>query len=188
MTTILVLGGTQWLGREVARAALARGDDVTCLARGEAGAPADGVEWVRADRTQPGAYDAVAGRAWDVVVDVSWQPGMVRSALAALSGTTQTWVYVSSCSVYADHSVPDADESAPLLPALDADEATQEQYGEAKVACEQECREARGDRPLLIARSGLIAGYGDRSDRFGYWMARFAAENAASGSGAWASN
>jgi nucleoside-diphosphate-sugar epimerase len=167
-----VLGGTAWLGGEIARAATAAGHEVTCLARGVAGSPPPGVRWVRADRDRPGAYDELTGQDWDDVVDVSWQPGQVRSALHSLAARAGHWTYVSSCSVYADHALVEADESAPLLPASTGEVADREHYGEAKVACEQACTQVVGDR-LLVARPGLIGGYGDRSDRFGYWPGRF---------------
>lgn len=172
---VLVLGGTSWLGGEVARRALARGDEVTCLARGVAGSPPDGARWVRADRTDPAAYDEVAATGWDAVIDVSWQPDLVRSALDRLAPVARHWIYVSSCSVYRDDATAGMDESAPLHEAYARPGPVGiELYGPAKVACEQAVLATMGTERALLARAGLIGGYGDRSDRLGYWPARVA--------------
>lgn len=167
---MLVLGGTSWVGGRIVDEALARGHDVTCLARGESGQVPAGAHFVPGDRTGPGAYDAVADRRWDLVIDVSRQPGQVRSAVAALGSLAAHWTFVSTGSVYADQSGP-LTESSPLLDPLPADEATPDEYGQGKVACE---RAVAALPSHLIVRAGLIGGPGDRSDRLGYYVSRFA--------------
>ncbi|WP_232083498.1 NAD-dependent epimerase/dehydratase family protein [Arthrobacter sp. SO5] len=168
MTRTLILGGTAWLGREIAEQLVARGEDVTCLARGESGEVTSGATFVRSDRRLPGAYDAVTVSRWDEIIELSYAADLVTGALEALAGNTRHWTLVSSVSVYASNSESGADEDAALVEPTDLDD-----YAHAKVAAERATTEAVGDR-LLIARPGLIAGPGDTSDRFGYWASRLA--------------
>ncbi|MCI4659481.1 NAD-dependent epimerase/dehydratase family protein [Cryobacterium zhongshanensis] len=168
MTQTLILGGTAWLGREIARQLLEAGDDVTCLARGESGSVAAGATLVRSDRRASDAYAAVTNRNWDDIIELSSEADLVSGALAALADTTPHWTLVSSVSVYASNSEADADEDAALVEPTDM-----AAYAHAKVAAERATAQAVGDR-LLIARPGLIAGPGDTSDRFSYWVARLA--------------
>ncbi|TFB99891.1 NAD-dependent epimerase/dehydratase family protein [Cryobacterium mannosilyticum] len=168
MTRTLILGGTAWLGREIAEQLAIQGQDVTCLARGESGEVPPGVTLVRSDRRSSGAYDLVSGEAWDEIVELSSDADLVAGALEALVRSTAHWTLVSSVSVYASNAEPGADEDAILVEPSDLDD-----YAHAKVAAERATAEAVGDR-LLIARPGLIAGPGDRSDRFSYWVSRLA--------------
>ena len=175
-----MLGGTAWLGSEVARAASHGGHQVSCLARGIAGTAPSGVRWIRADRTEADAYRQVEQERWDVVVDVARQPGQVRAAVAALAAGAGIYVFVSSCNVYADPAAPGQDEDAPLHPPLVGDVMeSMASYGSAKVACEQAVLETFGPDRSMIARVGLIGGPGDTFDRTGYWPLRFSRPAAA---------
>lgn len=157
----------------MARAAVAEGDDVTCVTR--SGDVPDAAVSVIADRAVPGALASVAAERWDAVIDVSSQPGQVREAAAALREHAARYVYVSSASVYASHASPGADETDSVLDALDRDEWSEmTDYGAAKVACENAVVESFGADRSVIARAGLIGGPGDTTGRTNYWPWRFA--------------
>ncbi|CAH0241538.1 NAD-dependent epimerase/dehydratase family protein [Microbacterium foliorum] len=167
MTDVLILGGTGWLSSRIARRMLVDGATVMCLARGGRPSP-EGASLVLADRDDPAAYDAVSGRDWDHVIDVSSRAEHVGRAVAALGERAARWTYISSVSVYADDETVGADESAPLhAPAEPGDD----EYAAQKVAAENAVR-TLGERALIV-RPGLIVGEGDPSDRFGYWAAAF---------------
>jgi 2'-hydroxyisoflavone reductase len=174
---ILVLGGTAFLSAEIAGQAVAAGHQVTCLARGSAGQPPSGAAWIRADRSLgANAYAGVSGD-WDAVIEVARDPDPAQGALDALAQRAGHWTFVSSCSVYADHSIPGAAEDAALLPALPSGtQSTAENYGESKVAIEGATLAAAGGR-VHVCRAGLIGGPGDGSDRYGYWPGRFARDS-----------
>ncbi|MFT3968874.1 MAG: NAD-dependent epimerase/dehydratase family protein [Micropruina sp.] len=117
----------------------------------------------------------MTGTRWDAVVDLTRQPGQVCRAVHDLS--TRHWMFVSTANVYADQATTGQDESAALLPPLEADTMTDPAgYGPAKVACENL---VRGTTSSTIVRAGLIVGPGDVSGRLGYWPWRFARDIAA---------
>ena len=165
MSHVLVLGGTGWLGREIARCAAARGADVTCLARGESGEVPEGVRHIRADRRSPAAYDELH-QPWDEVIELCYEPDLVSGALERLARYAAHWTLISSVSAYARNDEPGADETAALVEPRNLAE-----YPDAKVADERTSEKYVGGR-LLVVRPGLIVGPGDPTDRFGYWPAR----------------
>lgn len=166
---ILILGGTAFLSREIAREALSRRHTVTCAARGVSGQAPEGVTFIRWERDDP-APPELADLEADAVVDLSTRPVHVQDALETFAGAH--WVYVSSVSVYSDHSRPggtvaDSPVHEPLYDDVEPDSA--QIYGGLKAACEELVQvQAAG---ATVVRPGLIAGPGDPSGRFAYWPA-----------------
>jgi 2'-hydroxyisoflavone reductase len=171
---ILILGGTLFLGRALAEAALARGHGVTLFNRGRhAAEPIAGAESLIGDRD--GALDVLRGRSWNAVVDTSgYVPRLVRSSAELLVDAVERYVFVSSVSAYADFGKP-VHESAPLATMADArvEEVTGASYGPLKALSERALAEAFRGRTLIV-RPGLIVGPHDPTARFSYWTDRVA--------------
>lgn len=169
---LLILGGTEFVGRALVRSALARGWDVTVFNRGNRPAP-QGVTALVGDRTAADGLAALAAapEGWDVVVD-TWAdaPVAVRDAARLLAGRAGRYAYVSSCSVYAWPAPPGSDESAPLVEG--APDARDVPYAEAKRGGELAAVDAFGADRSLLVRAGLLLGPWENIGRLPWWLAR----------------
>jgi uncharacterized protein YbjT (DUF2867 family) len=85
---LLILGGTQFLGRAIAAHAYSIGHDVTCAARGVAGTVPYRARFIRVDRDEPDGLAPLAGKEFDAVVDVSRHPRV--DGLVSASGIEST--------------------------------------------------------------------------------------------------
>ena len=172
---ILILGGTKFLGRHLVEAALEAGHEVTLFNRGQTGnALFPQVEQLRGDRD--GNLGALRGRRWDLAIDPSgYVPRIVRTSAQLLADAVAHYTFISSISVYADLSAPDADETTPVGTLEDetVENIDGGTYGPLKALCEQTVSEVFSERALLV-RPGLIVGPHDPTDRFTYWPWRIA--------------
>ncbi|TAM73645.1 NAD-dependent epimerase/dehydratase family protein [bacterium] len=170
---LLILGGTRFLGRHIAETASAAGHAVTIFHRGQTPCPLPANVLERfGDRTTPDVA-TLARERWDLVVDTSgFDPETVGRAARALEPAIGRYIFVSTISVYADASIPDIAEDAPLAALVPTDEVSA-RYGPLKAAAEGAARDILGARATIV-RPGLIIGPYDPTDRFTYWAERLA--------------
>jgi 2'-hydroxyisoflavone reductase len=170
---ILFIGGTRFVGRAMAAAAIDAGHDVTLLHRGSTGDdPFADATHLHADRD--GDLSVLGTGEWDATVDVSaYLPGQVDTLATALGGRGGHHVYISTVSVYRDPDGPGADEDAPVWdPAPEGvEQVTGDTYGPLKVACELAARNRYG-AGLTIVRPTYVVGPYDPTGRFTWWVAR----------------
>lgn len=171
---LLMLGGTEFVGRAVTEDALARGWDVTVFHRGRHAAP-DGARAVHGDRTTAEGLAALAdtGETWDAVVDTwSGAPRAVRDAARLLAERAGRYAYVSSGSVYRYPGAAGSDESYPVV---DGDpDAEAVAYAEDKRGGELAAEGAFGADRTLLVRAGLILGPYENIGRLPWWLNRVA--------------
>ncbi|MEU9475169.1 NAD-dependent epimerase/dehydratase family protein [Streptomyces sp. NPDC048191] len=174
---LLVLGGTEFVGRAVVEAALGRGWEVAVFHRGRH-QPPPGVRSLHGDRTAPDGLAALAADTgtWDAVID-TWSAGprAVLDAARLLRGRAARYVYVSSRSVYAwpwPSLDGPAEAGAPVEGA--AADAGPTDYARDKRGGELAAVEAFGAPDSLLVRAGLILGPHENVGRLPWWLARIA--------------
>ena len=170
---LLILGGTVFLGRHLAAAALARNHEVTLFNRGHNNPDLfPEVERLRGDRD--GNLHALEGRRWDAVIDTSgYIPRHVRASVQLLGGAVDHYTFTSTIGVYADFGSVGIDETAPVATMADEkiEDLTAESYGPLKALSEKTVEDCMPDQTLVI-RAGLLVGPYDPLDRFTYWVRR----------------
>lgn len=165
---LLVLGGTQFVGRTLAEEAVEAGWDVTVFNR-SGSAPSSGMAALQGDRTHEGGLEALTTGRWDVVVDTwSWAPRAVSAAARTLTDRTDRYVYISSRSVYRD-PVPAGSTESHRTVECDPGEDTFDDYARAKAGAEEAVRRVFDHRSLVV-RPGLILGPHENIGRLPWWL------------------
>ena len=175
VSRILLLGGTGFIGPWQVNRILSQGHELTLFNRGRSQPRMfqdqfAGLENLIGDRD--GDLSSLEGnRTWDVVIDNSgYTPDQVRATARLLVDRTDQYLFISTQAAYMSRVEIGIDEDAAVGQA-DLPMEEWEGYGPMKALAEQELQAAFGDR-CTIVRPGLVAGPGDRSDRFTYWCAR----------------
>lgn len=179
MRQILLLGGTQFVGRQLSERLLAGGDvKLSLFHRGRTGADLfPECDHILGDR-ESDAIAQITRRDWDAVLDFSgYFPGSLAQLLPRLSGRVGRYLFISSISAY-DFEVTQSGsfltEDSPLLSCTpeQAVDQTMMTYGQRKAACERVLLEQQ-DLPTVSFRPGLIYGRYDPTDRFYAWLWRY---------------
>jgi nucleoside-diphosphate-sugar epimerase len=142
---VLVVGGTRFVGYDLVWRLLAGGDEVTLFNRGRLPDPfGDRVERLRGDRTTDDFDRALAGRAFDGVVDFAgFQAPDLQRAVGVLDGRVRHYVFISTGQVYLVRDprpspARESDYDGPLMaePAAGSRDHGDWSYGMGKRACE----------------------------------------------------
>jgi 2'-hydroxyisoflavone reductase len=172
--TLLVLGGTGFIGPHLTTEATRLGWTVTHFNRGKRDADGvEGVETLHGDRK--GQLDSLKNRKWDVVVDnTGYIPKFVKQSAELLAPNVGYCLFVSSISAYGSFAKPNDETSATgKLEDINFEEVNNDTYGPMKALCEQYSMAAFKDR-CSVVRPGYIVGPLDPTDRFTYWPVRVA--------------
>jgi 2'-hydroxyisoflavone reductase len=172
---LLIAGGTSFIGRATALAAVAAGHDVTVVNRGVTPSDLpDAVEHLIGDRQ--GDLRVLGTRTFDATVDtIAYRPADVAALRGALGDRGGLHLQISSVAAYQVPNYEGATEDrASLWPdgSVDPDAPlTGASYGPLKAACERAATQHFGSDLVFVRPTYVIGGH-DATLRFPYWVER----------------
>jgi len=172
---ILIIGGTIFLGRHIAEAALIAGHEVTLFNRGKhnPGLFGERVKNIIGDREKIADLEALTTENYDAVIDTcAYLPTTVSKSAEILKKCCKQYLFISTISVYRDDvkiGITEDYQLAELSPEADATKVTNETYGALKAQCEAALSNHYGAKSLIV-RPGYIVGPFDQFDRFNCWV------------------
>lgn len=179
--SILILGGTSFLGPHQIAYALDRGHTVSTFTRGKSLPTVHQelftqVEQLIGDRKDN--LTALHNRKWDVVIDNSGHDAnWTKDTAQLLKDSCDLYLYTSSTGVFYPYLGEDFKEEDEVLleePEGITDEETKTEYwyGVMKANSEQEAIKAFGKDRTIIVRPTYMIGPADKSHRFIHWPIR----------------
>ena len=179
--TVMVIGGTGFIGRNLTRMLVARGHDVRVLSRGRTGPfddIADHVETVPVSLRDLGGLTA-AMQGIDAVfnlaksMDKTWDAALendvgtaLRVAEAAMAAGVKRLIYTGTIASY---DMSDRFKVITEDTGFGEDMSDRNLYARSKAECEAQLMRMHRDRglPLVIARPGIVVGHGGPLQHWG---------------------
>ena len=178
MQTVLILGGTNFIGRNLVEELQAVGDfDITLFNRQETNSDLfPNINKIKGDRETDDIIQ-LNKQSWDCIIDLScYYPENFEALLNLLQGQVKRYIFVSTISVY---QLSEAilkniiTEDLETLPygELEIANRTMETYGNRKAECERILLKTKW-LDKIILRPSIVYGKYDKTDRLYYWLYR----------------
>ncbi|HEY1869629.1 MAG TPA: NAD-dependent epimerase/dehydratase family protein [Chitinophagaceae bacterium] len=178
MQSILVLGGTNFIGRNLVEELLVKGNfDITLFNRQQTNAELfSKINNIKGDRESDDIIQ-LSKRSWDCVIDLScYYSENFEALLHLLEGHIKKYIFISSTSAYrlSEDSLNNIiTEDFETLPYGELEKAngTMETYGNRKAECERILLKTKW-LDKIILRPSIVYGKYDSTDRLYYWLYR----------------